>query len=149
MGNYIPIPSRFLLFWICFTSFLFHQTAQAARVHKSPAFVGPAPPLHAVYTRTLSLPVIGQQNFTLSILTHDQAHLEISGVLSVQEVIHYNFCPSTGLTFTLPDALRRTLRRFRTKMMSAGYDATHDKPFVLVRPPIGNLKISLSRLAQH
>lgn len=92
--------------------------------------------------------MIGQQSFRLHILSNDRAQLEIQGLLSVKEMINYEFSSQTGFVFTLTEALRKTLRQFRTSLVQVGYDSVRDVPYVIVAPPLPTkIRISLLRLA--
>uniref|UniRef100_A0A7S3EZR3 Uncharacterized protein n=1 Tax=Haptolina ericina TaxID=156174 RepID=A0A7S3EZR3_9EUKA len=106
-----------------------------------------APPIGAVYTRTVSLPVIGKQTVELSILSDKLARLILSGRLNLDEPVNYQFHRSGELSFELTEATKRILRRFRTTLDAAGYDGSSDTSWVVVWPPLPlSVRIRLNRV---
>lgn len=78
------------------------------------------PPIGAHYTRTLALPVIGQQTVELSILSGSVARLCMKGAISLDEPVKYFPSQDGGLGFSLSDATHALLKRMRTSLRSAG-----------------------------
>lgn len=105
------------------------------------------PPTGAVYEKTLPIPVIGTQTFRLHILSHRRAHLQIQGVLRVDDIVDYDVRPSDGsFSLDLPEGVQKVMRRFRTKLVEFGYDRSTDLPFFVVRPPLPTkIRIHLER----
>jgi len=105
-----------------------------------------APPTGAVYRKTLPIPVIGLQSFRLHILSDRRAHLQIDGILQVDEILDYHVRPGGSFSLRLPDGLKQVLRRFRTKLVEFGYDHVTDLPYVVVSPPLPTkIRIQLMR----
>ena len=104
------------------------------------------PPLGAVYSRTVRLPVIGRQTVQLSIVSRKVARLQLMGRLSLDEPVQYEFSPSGELSFSLTESTLALLRRFRTTLNSAGYEAQTDTSYVDVWPPLPlSIRIRLDR----
>jgi hypothetical protein len=78
------------------------------------------PPIGAHYTRTLALPVIGQQTVELSILTGSVARLCMKGAISLDEPVRYFPSQDGGLGFSISDGTHALLKRMRTSLRSAG-----------------------------
>lgn len=105
-----------------------------------------APPLGAVYKRTMSLPVIGEQTIELTIISDSAARIIMSGRLNLDEPVRYDITPEGQLHFELTDTTHRILRRFRTTLDAAGYDAATDTSWVVVWPPLPmSVRIQLKR----
>ncbi|KAL3928221.1 MAG: hypothetical protein SGPRY_002484 [Prymnesium sp.] len=96
------------------------------------------PPLGATYSRTVQLPVIGEQSISLTILTPAKALLHMRGRLNLNdEPVEYTVDPSSGqLSFTLSQRTRSILRQFRTSLVAAGYDPQNDVASVTIWPPL-------------
>jgi len=95
-----------------------------------------APPIGATYEKEIGLPVIGQQKFSLKILSHNEARLLVKGVLNLDEPIKYSISPGGRMNCRLSDPTLKKLRRFRTSLKEFGYNAETDTPYVKVRPPL-------------
>lgn len=110
---------------------------------------GTMPPVGAVYTRTLTLPVLGNQMLNLSIINHTTAMLVMQGALNLNEPVLYRADGEGKLAFTLSDSTVRLLRRVRTSLQEAEYDKTTDSAYVTVSPPlIPAIRIRLDRITQ-
>lgn len=127
---------------------LLHSLALGVLVAPLPCTAEAAsqPPVGAVYTRTISLPVIGKQTVELSILSKGLARIVLSGrMLNVDEPVTYTFVDGR-LSFELSEETKRTLRRFRTSLEGAGYDGELDESWVVVWPPLPlSVRIRLKR----
>ena len=111
---------------------------------------GTLPPVGAVYTRTLTLPVLGHQVLELSIINGTTAMLVMQGALSLNEPVLYRADGEGKMAFTLSDSTVRLLRRVRTSLQEAEYDRTSDSAYVTVSPPvIPAIRIRLDRTAQE
>ena len=111
---------------------------------------GTMPPVGAVYTRTLTLPVLGHQVLELSIINRTTAMLVMQGALNLNEPVLYRADGEGKLAFTLTDSTIRLLRRVRTSLQEAEYDRTSDSAYVTVSPPvIPAIRIRLDRTAQE
>ncbi len=109
---------------------------------------GALPP-GATYQQTMSFPLLGEQTFQISVLSETTAHLKISGMMSIDEIIPFTLDSTGRLLMALPNSVLETLQRFRTKFLEAGYDARTDRPFVRVAPPVLRpLKIMMTRLSE-
>lgn len=109
---------------------------------------GALPP-GATYQQTMNFPLLGQQTFQISVLSETTAHLKISGMMSIDEIIPFTLDNTGRLFMSLPNSVLETLQRFRTKFLEAGYDARTDRPFVRVAPPVLQpLKIMMTRLSE-
>ena len=106
----------------------------------------PSPPTGAIYKKTLPIPVLGRQTFTLRILSDRRAHLQIAGVMNVDQILYYKVKPCGAFSMPLPEELQRVLRKFRTRLVEFGYDRVTDLPYVVVSSPLPtNLRIQLVR----
>ena len=106
-------------------------------------------PPGATYQQTMSFPLLGEQIFQISVLSETTAHLKISGMMSIDEIIPFTLDSTGRLLIALPNSVLETLQRFRTKFLEAGYDARTDRPFVRVAPPVLRpLKIMMTRLSE-
>lgn len=106
-------------------------------------------PPGATYQQTMSFPLLGEQIFQISVLSETTAHLKISGMMSIDEIIPFTLDNTGRLLMALPSSVLETLQRFRTKFLEAGYDARTDRPFVRVAPPVLRpLKIMMTRLSE-
>jgi len=105
------------------------------------------PPLGAVYMRQIHLPVIGEQNISLAIISSTRAQLFLSGRLKLDEPIEYSIDQSNGdLSFEINDRTKKLLRRFRTSLTGAGYNPVTDTARVTVCPPLPvSVRIQLER----
>lgn len=111
---------------------------------------GTMPPVGAVYTRTLTLPVLGHQMLELSIINRTTAMLVMQGALNLNEPVLYRADGEGKLAFTLTDSTVRLLRRVRTSLQEAEYDRTSDSAYVTVSPPVvPAIRIRLDRMAQE
>ena len=107
-------------------------------------------PVGAKYQRSMNFPVLGRQAFQLHILSETKAHLIINGLLAIDEVIPYTMDFAGRLTFSLPDKARQVLRKFRTKLLEAGYDARTDTPYFKVAPYIlPVVKVQMGRVIEE
>lgn len=91
-------------------------------------------PQGATYRQTMTFPVLGEQAFQIHIMNDSLAHLSISGMLNIDEVITYRIDLKGRLLFSLSTAAEQILRRFKTKLLEAGYDPVTDTPYVKVAP---------------
>ena len=97
----------------------------------------------------MTFPVIGTQYFRLTIKSRTVAQIRLVGRLSMDEPTGYAQLPDGRLGFELNEKTHRLLRRFRTKLLSAAYNAQDDIAEVLVAPPIPwTVRVPLTR-AQH
>ena len=104
------------------------------------------PPLGAVYMRQIHLPIIGEQNISLAIITSTRAQLFLSGKLNVDEPVEYSIQSNGDVSFEINDRTKELLRRFRTSLISAGYDPVTDTARVVVCPPLPvSVRIQLER----
>ena len=111
---------------------------------------GTMPPVGAVYTRTLSLPMLGHQVLELSIINSTTAMLVMQGALNLNEPVLYRADGEGKMAFTLTDSTVRLLRRVHTSLREAEYDRTSDTAVVTVSPPvIPAIRIRLHRMAQE
>ena len=95
------------------------------------------PPVGAVYERTLTLPVIGEQTVTLAILDGRLASITLAGALSLEEQLEYVLDDQTGkLLFELSEATELLLRRLRVGLDNAEYFHVEDQASVTIAPPL-------------
>ena len=93
-------------------------------------------PIGAYYARSMKFPVLGEQAFSLRILSSGEAHLQISGMLNIDEIIPFDADISGRLNFSLNSQTHATLKKFKTKLLEAGYDVMNDTPYFRVSPYI-------------
>mmetsp|Transcript_224 Transcript_224/g.505 ORF Transcript_224/g.505 Transcript_224/m.505 type:complete len:160 (+) Transcript_224:67-546(+) len=111
---------------------------------------GTVPPVGAVYTRTLTLPLLGHQVLELSIINGTTAMLMMQGALNLHEPVLYRADGEGKMVFTLTDPTVRLLRRVRTSLRDAEYDRASDTAIVTVSPPvIAPIRIRLNRAAKE
>ena len=72
----------------------------------------------------------------------------MEGRLNLDEPVDYSIDGEDGhLNFSLTDATVRMLRRFRTSLDAAGYDADTDTSWVVVWPPLPfSIRMKLPRI---
>ncbi len=74
--------------------------------------------------------------------------MQLTGRLKLDEPVEYMY-ESGQLYFSLTEATMRLLRRFRTSLDAAGYDADTDTSWVVVWPPLPlSVRIRLDRTEQ-
>jgi hypothetical protein len=96
-------------------------------------------PTGALYSRTLTLPIIGRQTVSLAIVSPSVARLLLSGHLVLDEPVVYQFLPSGDIKFHLTDETKRVLRAYRTTLIRAEYEEVSDTPVVVLSPPLPTL----------
>jgi len=106
------------------------------------------PPVGALYSLTLPIPILGKQNFELNILDKGRAVLKVIGVLKINDTINFDIDPTSGrLQFALSDETQRTLKQFRTRLLRATYDGASDTPIIHVKPPLPmRIRLVLNRV---
>jgi hypothetical protein len=107
-----------------------------------------APMPGSVYKCSLRLPILGKQEFQLSVHEETKAHLSIAGIMSVDAIIDYNVCSESGaVSFSLPNSVVKMMNKFRTKLLEARYMPDTDSVTIKVQPPLPwHILIELSRL---
>jgi hypothetical protein len=102
----------------------------------------------SVYKCSLRLPILGKQEFRLSVYEENKAHLSIAGIMSVDAIIDYNVCSDSGaVSFSLPDSVVKMMNRFRTKLLEAQYMPDTDSVTIKAQPPLPwHILLELSRL---
>jgi hypothetical protein len=121
---------------------LLQQEAHAA------AFVGQRsrPPVGATYEKAIGIPVLGQQTFSLHIISDTTAHLLVQGMLVLDEILDYTFTATGCLQCSLSENAIRRMRRVRASLKEVGYDGDTDTPYVKVSTPLPiPVKIHLKR----
>jgi hypothetical protein len=118
------------------------------RVGFSALASGHVPLPGSVYKCSIRLPILGKQEFQLSVYEETKAHLSIAGIMSVDAMIDYNVCSESGaVSFSLPDSVVKIMNKFRTKLLEARYMPDSDLVTIKVRPPLPrHIIIVLSRL---
>lgn len=106
-----------------------------------------APPIGAIYFRQITLPVLGEQNAWFYVRNAREAHIELNGPVRAYETIRYWQEDDGTLRFELGQQLRDVLKRMRTTLVEARYDARADRAIVRVRPPlVGTIDLSMDRV---
>tara|TARA_B110000046_G_scaffold15883_1_gene15251 strand:+ start:4900 stop:5304 length:405 start_codon:yes stop_codon:yes gene_type:complete len=102
------------------------------------------PPVGAAYARKLSLPLLGAQRVALRVVASDAVELHMSGALALDDRVQVVFSSEHGegngssqLTLLPGPHTRRLLRRARTSLGAAHYDARTDTACIVVHPPLG------------
>ena len=133
----------YLLVFLVFSSFVLKQGAHAA------AFIqqhSNRPPIGATYEKAIGIPVLGEQIFSLHILSDNTAHLLVKGMLFLDEVVAYTVTARGCLNCRLSDHAISRLRKVRASLKEVGYDGETDTPYVKVSTPLPlPVKISLKR----
>jgi len=107
-------------------------------------------PIGATYHHSMQFPVLGKQAFQLHIISDTQAHLRISGMLNVDEVVPYETHRKSQISFNLSEQTKQILRKFKTKLLEAGYDEHTDTPYVKVAPYVlPAVKINMGRVSKQ
>ena len=115
------------------------------QVHKTEGAFA-APPIGATYSKAVKIPVLGEQVFSLHILSDNTAHLLVNGMLILDELVTYSINSRGCLNCRLSDGALRQLKKFRTNLKEVGYNVETDTPYVKVRTPLpAALKIHLKR----
>jgi hypothetical protein len=111
---------------------------------------GVAPPIGARYEKSIGLPVLGLQLFSLEIISENTAHLLVKGMLILDELVTYTVSSRGCLNCRLSDKAQKKLRSFRTTLKEVGYNVATDTPYVKVRPPLpASVTIHLKRQNAH
>ena len=128
---------------------------------QSLAFLAPMPvprtverpfdlPLGATYRHSMRFPVLGQQAFQIRVLSGTSAHLSISGMLTIDEVVPYTVDEKGRLRFSLSAKTKEILKKFKTRLLEAGYDPYTDTPYVKVAPYVlPAVRINMNRLKEE
>ncbi|CAB9497984.1 expressed unknown protein [Seminavis robusta] len=107
---------------------------------------GVAPPIGAKYEKSVGIPVLGKQVFSLQILSDSTAHLVVRGMLILDEIVPYKVTSRGRLNCSLSDKALQCLRKVRASLQEVGYDSVTDTPYVKVRTPLpAAVKIHLKR----
>jgi len=153
----MAFPLRLPMIFYVLLFFAMHALASTALMESTPSHhhmpacipTPPSPfslPLGATYKQTMKFPVLGHQAFSIQILSDTTARLMIHGMMTIDEVVAYQVDAAGKLIFALSSSTQRTLRKFKTKLLEAGYDPATDTPYVKVAPYIlPALKIRMRR----
>ena len=93
------------------------------------------PPVGATYERNLTLPLLGAQRVVLRVASRTHVDLRLRGALALDDRIAVTF-DNDALTLHPGARTRRLLRRARTSLGAARYDARTDTASVVVHPPL-------------
>ena len=97
------------------------------------------PPVGATYERNLTLPLLGAQRVVLRVASRTHVDLRLRGALALDDRVAVSFAhddaTTTALTLHPGARTRRLLRRARTSLGAARYDARTDTASVVVHPP--------------
>ncbi|KAJ1636212.1 hypothetical protein T492DRAFT_960393 [Pavlovales sp. CCMP2436] len=106
------------------------------------------PPVGATYERTLSLPVIGSQTLSLTILDSTRAAIRLDGALTLNEFLSYwGGDGEDALEFALSSQTISLLRRLGVALSGAEYIEDADQAWVTISPPlIPPIRIRLDRI---
>lgn len=108
-----------------------------------------APPIGARYEKTVGIPVLGRQVFSLHILSDNRAHLIVKGMLILDELVTYTVTQKGCLDCRLSDSAQKQLKKVRASLKEVGYNFETDTPYVKVRTPLpAAIKIHLKRQVQ-
>lgn len=110
------------------------------------------PPVGATYERNLTLPLLGAQRVMLRVASRTHVDLRLRGALALDDRIAVSFArddATTALTLHPGPRTRRLLRRARTSLGAARYDARTDTASVVVHPPLllAPVRFELRRVA--
>ena len=126
-------------------AFLFVILVAVSQVHKAEGAFA-APPIGATYAKSVKIPVLGRQVFSLHILSDTTAHLLVNGMLILDELVTYSMNSKGRLNCRLSDGALKQLKKFRTNLKEVGYNVETDTPYVKVRTPLpAAVKIHLKR----
>jgi hypothetical protein len=104
------------------------------------------PPIGATYEKSIGIPVLGHQVFSLHILSDNTAHLLVKGVLFLDEIVAYTVASGGALHCRLSDDAIRRLKNVRATLKEVGYCGETDTPYVKVSTPLPlPVKIHLKR----
>ena len=104
------------------------------------------PPIGATYEKSVRIPVLGKQVFSLHILSDNTAHLLVKGMLFLDELVTYTVTKRGCLNCNLSEHAILTMRKVRASLKEVGYDRDTDTPYVKVSTPLPvPVKIHLKR----
>ena len=108
---------------------------------------GHRPPVGGVYAHTVWLPVLGMQTISLTVLSHARMRLELSGAISLDDIVTYVSTPAGSLAFEFSAPTKRMLRRCRTSFRGAEYFRDGDRATFAISPPLvpGVMHVQLHR----
>ena len=104
------------------------------------------PPIGATYEKSVRIPMLGKQVFSLHILSDNTAHLLVKGMLFLDELVTYTVTQRGCLNCNLSEHAISTMRKVRASLKEVGYDRDTDTPYVKVSTPLPvPVKIHLKR----
>ena len=107
------------------------------------------PPIGATYEKSVQIPVLGRQVFSLHILSDNTAHLLVKGMLFLDELVTYTVSKRGCLNCNLSENAILTMRKVRASLKEVGYDRETDTPYVKVSTPLPvPVKINLKRKSE-
>lgn len=134
-----------------FSLFVAVLLSVAVDLAEAAAFIPPKsnrPPIGATYEKAIGLPVLGEQTFSLHILSDNTAHLLVKGMLFLDEIVAYTVNARGCLNCRLSDHAISRLKKVRASLKEVGYDGETDTPYVKVSTPLPvPVKIHLKRKA--
>ena len=115
-------------------------------VHAAAFLDSHRPPIGATYEKSIGIPVLGKQIFSLHILSDNTAHLLVKGMLFLDELVTYTVTKRGCLNCNLSENAISTMRKVRASLKEVGYDGDTDTPYVKVSTPLPlPVKIHLKR----
>lgn len=94
---------------------------------------GMKPPVGAVYTQSVHVPLVGAQHISLKIESVTDATIRLHGLFEHSERIGYVVADDYRVAFRFSDDLKRKLRRFRASITEPRYDPEADAAYVRLR----------------
>jgi len=108
----------------------------------------PLPPVGAVYSKSLWIPLLGTQAITVRVLPNMHQRLTLTGTINVDETFAITMDEDGHITSALPPRTDRIIRRFRSTYQGAQYVAASDCSIFSIRPALGPaVRVRLDRLA--
>jgi len=96
-----------------------------------------SPPVGAIYSKRLWIPLLGQQAIVVHILPDGQQRLELSGAINLDETFSYTVDGTGRVLSNLPPRTQRILKRFGTSFRGARYLAHSDSSIFTMKPFVG------------
>jgi len=141
---------------LCYIPLLYFSTSQLAlrsglrstqQIVSTAATLGVNyPPIGAVYKKTLSFPLIGDQVVQVKINSNTVASLSMFGVIKYNNNINYSYNSKKELNFIIPNDLKRILDKYKIKFSDIEYNHLADNALITLSIPlIGSKRVQINR----
>jgi len=105
------------------------------------------PPVRSLYHSQIHFPIIGSQHIMLQINSQKKAHIELKGILNIQDDIEYTYA-NGNFEFNFSSKLQKFLDKYHCHIENASYDKENDiaSVSIKVRPIRYHHRVQLLRV---